>query len=96
MIDDSGYNYFGHRYQVREIDNSYETQYENVPVGYGMDDLKMVTKNVRMVTIKLPMESLDDIINDLEMKVDEVRLRRNHPQLNEMYQKYKMMLELYK
>lgn len=98
MSFDRKYEYFGHRYQIHDVAVNYQTVYEQVPFTYrDMDGPpEIYKKRVPMATITLPQDRLDDLVDDLEMQADEVRLRRNIPALHDMYQKYKMMVELYK
>lgn len=88
---------FGQRYQIENIDISTETMYTQLPISFGSyADVNLSHTDVRMVTLKMPLDKLDELIDDLEMKNDEIRMRRTIPALHDLYQKYRMTLELYK
>lgn len=96
------YNEFANRYKVRDIQVSRDRRnidyynYYNTTASYYADREEFI----EMEMPRKSFEHLVDIDNDFNKmwreQRDEMYMRKQHPAIAEAYEKYRMLLELYK
>ena len=93
-------NDFINRYRIRHI----RTNREHETINYGYNQTASFYANrEEIVEMELPRSAFESLV-DLDRKIDnwvkqdrdEAYMRRQYPALNEAYDKYRMLLELYR
>ena len=93
------YNDFANRYRVKSINVNYDRRkvdYYNVTASYYSD-------REETIDMEIPRRSFEHLVEvDREYTImwqdqrDEAWMRKQHPAIKEAYEKYRMLLELYK
>jgi hypothetical protein len=89
---------FIQRYRVEDIHIDYQQRIDRIPYNLmSMDQpFHIHYETVKMATVKLPVEELERLVDDLEMKDEEAKIRLYYPAARDAYEKYLMVVSLLK
>ena len=93
------YNEFANRYRVQNIRVQRERRdidYYNVKSSYYADREAMVEMELPQRHFEFLVETDHEYTKLWQDQKDEAYMRRTHPAIKEAYEKYRMLLELYK
>ena len=94
------YHEFANRYNVRNIQVNRERRSIDY---YNMKASQYISDREETIDMEIPRRSFEHLVevDDLYTKLwqdqrDEMYMRKEHPAIKEAYEKYRMLLELYK
>jgi hypothetical protein len=97
------YNDFIKRFNVRHVQVVRDRNYETIDYNGYNQTASYYSNREQLIEIELSRSGFDELVRiDRKLEVlgreagDEAYMRRKHPALKEAYDKYKMLMELYR
>ena len=98
----NGYNDFVNRFNVKHVQVVRDRKYETINYGYNQT-ASFFSNSEELIEIELTRSGFEQLVTiDREYthlwqdQRDEAYMRRKYPAIKEAYDKYKMLLELYR
>jgi hypothetical protein len=96
------YSSFMNKYRVKHVQSNRDRRYETINYGYNQTASYYADRE-EIIEMELTRSGFEDLVkldhefdNIWQDKRDEAYMRRTHPAVAEAYDKYRMLLELYK
>jgi len=98
----NGYNDFMQRFNVRHVQVVRDREYETINYGYTQT-ASYYNNREELIEIELPRRGFEELVyvdRQYDLMCQDFRneayMRRQHPAISEAYDKYRMLLELYR